>query len=104
MTLYEFNRLSETDQLGAVWEQSNFVVNRRQGPYLLNLYAIDTFWVEVHYHPGQNQITGCRGFRSINALEPYLSLFTLPDFLSCGPDSTLKLNTPVVHPLNQNAI
>ena len=88
MTLYEFNRLSDEDQLCAVWEQSNFVVTRRQGPYLLNLYAIDAFWVEVRYHPGQNQITGCRAFGSINALEPYLSLFTLPDFFSCDPDKT----------------
>jgi hypothetical protein len=88
MTLYEFNRLSDEDQLCAVWEQSNFVVTRRQGPYLLNLYAIDAFWVEVRYHPGQNQITGCRAFRSIDALEPYLCLFTLPDFLSCDPDKT----------------
>jgi hypothetical protein len=86
MTLYEFNRLSETDQLGALWEHSNFVVTRRQGPYLLNLYAIDSFYGEIRYHPGQNQITGCRAFRSIRALEPYLCLFTLPDFLSSDPN------------------
>jgi hypothetical protein len=47
MTLYEFNRLSKADQLCAVWEQSHFVVARRQGPYLLNLYAIDRFFVEI---------------------------------------------------------
>ena len=88
MTLYEFNRLSETDQLSAVWERSNFVVSRRLGPYLLNLYAINAFWVEVRYHPGQNQLMGCRAFRSTDGLEPYLCLFTLPDFLSCGPDPT----------------
>jgi hypothetical protein len=72
-----------------VWEQSHFVVSRRQSPYLLNLYAIDAFWVEVRYHPGQNQIKGCRAFCSPDALEPYLWLITLPDFLSCGPDSSL---------------
>ncbi|HLL95302.1 MAG TPA: hypothetical protein VK404_10030 [Spirosoma sp.] len=80
--------MSETDQLCAVWEQSQNVVNRRLGPYLLNLYLIDAFWVEIRYHPGQNQITGCCAFRSTNALEPYLCLFTLPDFLSCDPDKT----------------
>ena len=47
MTLYEFNRLSKADQLCAVWEQSYFVVARQQGPYLLNLYAIDRFFVEI---------------------------------------------------------
>ena len=64
MTLYEFNRLLETGQLGAVWVQSNFMVSRWQSPYLLNLYAIDAFWVEVRYHPGQNQLMGCRAFCS----------------------------------------
>lgn len=87
MTLYEFNRLSDEDQLCAVWEQSDFVVSRRLGPYLLNLYAIDAFWVEVRYHPRQNQITGCRAFRSTVALEPYLSGFSLADLLNMDTDS-----------------
>ncbi|MDB5243229.1 MAG: hypothetical protein JWP57_3854 [Spirosoma sp.] len=88
MALSEFNKLPDEAQLNAVWEQSNFVVTRRQGPYLLNLYAIDAFYVEIRCHPGQNQITGGRAFGSINALDPYLALITLPKFLSCGLDST----------------
>ena len=87
MTLYEFNHLSETAQLSAVWERSNFVVSRREGPYLLNLYAIDAFWIEVRYHPRQNQITGCRGFRSTVALAPYLLGFSLADLLNMDTDS-----------------
>ena len=87
MTLYEFNHLSETAQLSAVWERSNFVVSRREGPYLMNLYAIDAFWVEVRYHPGQNQITGCRGFRNTVALAPYLLGFSLADLLNMDTDS-----------------
>ncbi|MDB5239645.1 MAG: hypothetical protein JWP57_270 [Spirosoma sp.] len=87
MTLYEFNRLSETAQLSAVWERSNFVVSRREGPYLLNLYAIDAFWVEVRYHPRLNQITGCRAFRSTVALTPYLAGFSLVDRLNMDTDS-----------------
>lgn len=89
MTLYEFNALSDQDQQTAVWEQSNFVVSCRDGRDYLNLYAIDQFFVEIRYNPAGNEITHCRSFRSLNALEPYLSLVTVPDFSSCGPDSTL---------------
>ncbi len=88
MTLYEFNTLSDQDQQTAVWERSNFVVSCRDGRDYLNLYAIDRFFVEMRYNPDLNQITQCRGFCSINALEPYLSLVTLSDLSSCDPDKT----------------
>lgn len=87
MTLYEFNALSDQDQQSAVWEQSNFVVSRRDGRDYLNLYAIDRFFVEIRYNPNQNQITHCRSFCSIDALEPYLFLVNLPSFLNAGPES-----------------
>lgn len=89
MTLYQFNALSNQDQQAAIWEQSNFVVSRRDGLDYLNLYAIDRFFVEIRYNPAWNEITHCRSFCSMDALEPYLSLVTLPDFSSCGPNSTL---------------
>ncbi|MDB5239632.1 MAG: hypothetical protein JWP57_257 [Spirosoma sp.] len=67
--------------------RSQFVISRRQGPYMLNLYAIDAFWAETRYHPDQNQITGCRAFWSTTALAPYLALFSLPDGLNFDTDS-----------------
>ena len=88
MTLYEFNALPDQRQQTAVWEQSNFVISRRDGRDYLNLYAIDLFFVEVRYNPDLNHITHCRAFYRIDALEPYLVLVTLPDFFSCGPDSS----------------
>ena len=88
MTLYEFIALPDPEQQTAVWEQSNFVVSRRDGRDYLNLYAIDLFFVEVRYNPDLNQITHCQAICRIDALEPYLVLVTLPDFFSCGPDSS----------------
>ncbi len=72
MTLHEFKRLSEQDQLTAVWEQSNFVISRRDGRLYRNLYAIESFFVEVCYNPDLNQTVGCRAFSSSSQLEPYL--------------------------------
>jgi hypothetical protein len=68
MTLYEFNRLSETDQLSAVWERSQYVVSRREGPYLMNLYAIDAFWVEVRPTPWPESNNGVSGLSEHSGL------------------------------------
>ena len=68
MTLYEFNHLSETAQLSAVWERSNFVVSRREGPYLMNLYAIDAFWVEVRPTPWPESNNGVSGLSEHSGL------------------------------------
>lgn len=87
MTLYEFNALSDQQQQAAVWEQSNFVISWRDGRDYLNLYAIDRFFVEIRYNPSWNEITHCRGFCSMDALEPYLHLVKLPSFLNAGPES-----------------
>lgn len=78
MSLYEFNRLSEQDQLTAVWELSNFVISRRDGRLYRNLYAIENFFVEVCYNPDLNQTVGCRAFSSISQLDPYLLGINLP--------------------------
>jgi len=87
MTLYEFNQLPDEAQLSAVWARSQFVVSRRDGVAYLNLDAIDSFWVKLRYHPGPNQIMGCRAFGSTKVLEPYRSLFSLADLFKADSDS-----------------
>lgn len=87
MTLDEFNALSDQEQQTAVWELSNFVVTRREGRDYLNLYAIDQFFVEIRYNPNRNQITRCRSFCRLDALEPYLFLVNLPAVWDRGPES-----------------
>lgn len=72
MTLYEFNSLSNPDQYNTVWELGNHIetVITKEKIYLL--YAINEFFVEIHYEPSTNHIVGKQSFKQGEHLEKYL--------------------------------
>ncbi|CCH57556.1 hypothetical protein BN8_p06740 (plasmid) [Fibrisoma limi BUZ 3] len=72
MSFNEFKALSNDQQLTTVWQQGTYLLNRKVGKSYLNLYALDTFFVEVRYSTLTNQITGWRCFQHTIGLEPYL--------------------------------
>ena len=76
MTLYEFNALSENDQMQCVWDKGVFLLSRLDESQKVNLYALSGFFVEISY--SNDQITGCRSFSSQFPLTPYLHQIALP--------------------------
>jgi len=76
MTLREFQLTDENKQaqklLNAVC-----VAGRDEGEQKVLLYQLDSFYVEVYYHPRQNLITNYRGFDDIEELDPYLENMSL---------------------------
>jgi hypothetical protein len=71
MTLYQFNALDKTQQAEIVWNGAH-IGNRRDEEYEILLYQIDSFYVEVYYHPDHNVISKMRSFPSTDQLAPYL--------------------------------
>jgi acid phosphatase class B len=43
----------------------------------IQLYSLGTFYVEVYYSPTSNEILRVQPFKSIKALEPYLTQITI---------------------------
>lgn len=55
MTLPEFQALDKTEQANAVWA-GRFVSNRVVDDHYVQLYDLDSFYVEVVYDPLTNKI------------------------------------------------
>jgi hypothetical protein len=72
LTLDDFNSLTETEKADAVWTGS-FLADRQANGLMVQLYAVNSFYVEVFYDPQANQIVGFRAFNTKNLLVPYLA-------------------------------
>lgn len=74
MTLYQFNRLDEMEQLEAIWDNGVKVAEREDEVNRYNLYQIDAFYVEEEWHKEYGVRRAFRSFASTNAemLQPYL--------------------------------
>ena len=71
MTLYEFNRLNEEEQISTVWELGVFLDNHISETEMVSCYAIDLFFVECVYAVDKNKITEVRSFKSGPLLDKF---------------------------------
>jgi len=71
MTLYEFNRLTEEEQISTVWELGIFLDNHISETEMVSCYAIDMFFVEYVYDVDKNKIVEVRRFKSGHLLDKY---------------------------------
>jgi hypothetical protein len=79
MTLYQFRLLDVEEQLGTAIYEGDFVGDRIEENYMVLLYQVHSFYVEVYYSPISNEILKHRSFSSTNQLEPYLSQVNLSE-------------------------
>ena len=73
MTLYQFNVLTENEKTAIVWNEGDFVGDRKENNLSILLYQVQSFYVEVFYSGKENKISRLRSFSSLNQLEPYLN-------------------------------
>ncbi|WP_299519534.1 hypothetical protein [Winogradskyella sp.] len=74
MTLYEFNLLSLEEKQTAVWDKGVFLDSYVTKDERINCYAIDRFFVEVHYDGEHNVITDVTAFKYGHNLDKYANL------------------------------
>lgn len=72
MTLYDFNRLSTSDQHQAVWEANCHLRTRIEGNHAFMLYAVGNFFVEICYDGEENELVSLTAFKATRLVEPYL--------------------------------
>ena len=71
MTLYQFNRLTEKEQISTVWSKGIFLDNHISETEMVSCYAIDLFFVECVYDVDRNKITEVRSFKSGHCLDKH---------------------------------
>lgn len=68
----EFNFMPLKEQAQYTWEHGIHLANRKESHFVINLYSVDKFFVEVYYNPEEICINKIRSSKSRNCLEPYL--------------------------------
>lgn len=72
MGLYEYMMLSEIDQWNELWENGQFLTNRKYKSKKFSLYALYNFFVEVELDPLTDKIL-CKGhFKSGETMDKYV--------------------------------
>ncbi|WP_299099548.1 hypothetical protein [uncultured Winogradskyella sp.] len=74
MTLYDFNILTLEEKQATVWDKGMFLDNYVTKDVKINCYAIDKFFVEVHYDSKHNVITDVTAFKYGHNLDKYSNL------------------------------
>lgn len=76
MTLTEFLQLDYQGRLQAA-ERGVCVGGRQEGEYMVLLYQLYSFYIEVFYHKQYSYISALHGFDDLDCLEPYLQKIEL---------------------------
>ena len=72
MTLTEFKLLDETKQTQILIDRGVFIAERLYKNFLIFLYQVDHFYVEIYHNQRYNTMQGISGFEDDEVLEPYL--------------------------------
>lgn len=73
MRFLEFKLLPQPAQAHFIYMQGVLLSERRDGDYLVALYALFDFYVEVHYRFQDSEVLMISSFFTTNLLEPYLA-------------------------------
>ena len=72
MTLYSYKLSSKAEKAICLWQNGVFIADRKDGNYLILLYQLHNFYVEIWYLNNVNKIDRTRTFSSTEPLKPYL--------------------------------
>lgn len=73
MTLEEFKLLDDSDQTQTLLDHGVFIAERMYKNFLIFLYQVDNFYVEIYHNLRFNAMQGMSGFQDDEVLEPYLN-------------------------------
>jgi hypothetical protein len=77
MHFNDFLQLDETGQLEILWYNGEQIGRRKENDYLVLLYQVEGFYVEVYYHTRLRAVRRYVSFQSPDRLGPYLQQIDL---------------------------
>ena len=82
MTLHQYKRLNEGEQFHALEESGVLIAERKDAFCNVQLYQVDSFYVELYHHTHFNVVVNVKSFGSTNFLQPYLKSIDLTSVIS----------------------
>lgn len=83
MHFFDFVLLHEEDQLEILWYNGEQIGRRKEKEFLILLYQVEGFYVEVYYNTKYKEIEKYLGFECTDKLEPYISHIDLAPVYKC---------------------
>ena len=81
MTHQEYKSLRQEEQTSLLCKAGVSIAERKVGPYLIVLFQVDGFYVEVFYDKNSYQMIKLMSFYNTTLLEPYLAEMDLEPLL-----------------------
>ena len=82
MTLYQFKTLEKGHKLETLCKDGVRLMERTVGHYMITLYQIEYFYVEVYFDAQLMEITKLHAFNTTLLLEPYLEQMDISFLIS----------------------
>jgi hypothetical protein len=73
MKLYDFKFLDDKSQAEVLFNYGVLIAERLYKDLVIQLYQINSFYVEVYYNAVFKMVQGINSFENLSRLEPYLS-------------------------------
>ena len=73
MKLYDFKFLDDKSQAEVLFNYGVLIAERLYKDLVIQLYQINSFYVEVYYNSIFKMVQGINSFDNLTRLEPYLS-------------------------------
>jgi len=73
MKLYDFKFLDDKSQAEVLFNYGVLIAERLYKDLIIQLYQINSFYVEVYYNAIFKMVQGINSFDNLTRLEPYLS-------------------------------
>ncbi len=73
MKLYDFKFLDDKSQAEVLFNYGVLIAERLYKDLVIQLYQINSFYVEVYYNSVFKMVQGINSFDNLTRLEPYLS-------------------------------
>jgi hypothetical protein len=77
MRFADFKSLSIAEQAYLLCQQGVLLAEREADNYVIALYQLESFYVEVYYRSGDNEILKLLSFHSTLLLDPYLQRISI---------------------------
>jgi len=81
MTSAQFDRLSIDDQESMVFDQGAFLAARQEPEFVIQLFQLNSFYVELFYHQVKERAIATRIFSDVKRLGPYFDSIDLSGLL-----------------------
>ena len=72
MKIEEFKYLEKETKKRLLFDNGVYLASRQESEFIIELYQIDSFYVEAYFHESDQEIGYMRAFSSIDDLLPYL--------------------------------